>query len=255
MEQVTHIQTARRRSKFWRWSNWSLLILILSSLATLLAFAAVPQYWAQTGMKDQLLQWLHLLATIALASTGLWSALAFLGVYFGPHNLWNHNRELGRGVFVVAGIVCIASILSYFIGTLGVWFGNIHQHIGCIVFAEGLFWFFDWYVIRRINILIRERANPKKDLDEEPEAQRGVEDHTWALDLRNQLNAWKCYVDRPATLAFAVLLIGGVYLERTDVLVDHMELELFSSGAIFFGLMTANLAFVAANNQVAYHQP
>src|ERR1051325_273763 len=266
MQNEDKIKTIRRWNKifalrleaFKEWSAWSMLILGLSLIATLGVFILAPYMCPTTESNStiSLLCWFHWLATIALVSTVLWSLFAFFGVYLGPHALWKPTSEFGPGIFLGAGLVYLSGVGIYIFAIKEVWsdgvqdhiackgiiealYYGVHNHIALIGSTEALFWLFDAIIIIRINKL---EARWKSQNIE-------ASNYMWAIDLRQQLRAWIYYVDRPATIAFFVLLLSGIYLERTDVLLNHTETEMFNSGAVFFSLMTANLAFYAANRQ------
>jgi hypothetical protein len=207
-------------------------------------------------MSERLTCWLHYLATVALLSTVIWSLAGFITIYWGPHQLWDHGDELGRGVFFSANLFSFFSIVFYLLGIAGVWTGFVHEHLLCIAIAEGLFWLFDKIVIKRIKQLQDSWAAIEADMskrgpgsDDERKPDPG--ERLWATELRDRLSAWKDYVDGPTTLAFLMLYVGGRYLEHVNkTLLNPMEVELFSAGAVFFALMTANLAFYAANKPI-----
>jgi hypothetical protein len=204
-------------------------ILILAGIATIGAFLFAPLMG--------LICWSRLLATIALSSTIAWSALAFVGIYYGRHALWEHRDMLGPGVFIANGVYWIAIGLCS-IGIRLVWVGQFHWHMVCIIAAEALFWIYDKIVIKSIDDWRSKMKTAQKK-------KRKVDD-SWALKRKEQLQAWIHYVDRPAVFAFLVLWVGGGYLKFFYVLTDD-SLEVFSSGALFFALMTTNLVFYAAN--------
>jgi len=251
------------RIPFTKWSFWSAVILWLSGVTMFLVFFLAPYLKpnAEPNSTESLLWWFHLLATVALLSSALWSLFAFCGVYIGPFSFWKHRDEFGPNIFLAASVVYLAGVGVYVFAIQQVWSDSVHHYFACrgfdslyygvhnhiflIALTEGLFWFFDLIIIRRINLL---EASWKA---------QNVERSTyeWAVDLRHQLRAWIYYVDRPATVAFFCLLLSGIYLEYTDVLLNHTEIEMFTSGAVFFSLMTANLAFYAVNRQTPEPSP
>jgi hypothetical protein len=251
-------QFALRLKAFKEWSSLSTLILIVTvgMVIAVLILSPYLSYSVEGNSNETLLRWFHWLATIALCSTALWSIFAFVGVYFGPHALWKHSKELGAEIFFVAGSFYLVGVGIYIFAIQQVWsdkvrnnfackgiiealYYGVHNHIALIVVTEALFWLFDFLIIRKINKLEADWKSQAID----------ASTYMWAIDLRHQLRAWIYYVDRPATFAFLLLLLSGIYLEYQDVLLNHLETEMFTSGAVFFSLMTTNLAFYAANRQ------
>lgn len=169
--------------------------------------------------------WFRVLQSIALMATLLLSVQGFVAIYFSPLNLLEYYGQIGSGVFVASLFSAIGSVILCGTGVVLAWRGSTGGHLVCVVLAEALFLVFDSILIRALR--------PVKD--------------TRAVITVQVLEAWVRYIDRPATLAFLLLFFGIFYLQWHGIFQDDLEIEGFAAGAVFFALMAANLAFVAAN--------
>jgi hypothetical protein len=218
------------KNRLWSMCSWAILIATFG--LTLIVFARAPLMCGGIHplTAKHLVDWLRWLDVIALVSTISWSVVAFFGIFSGPHTLWDVKEFIGRKVFMASSLYFLA-IMSCMLGIYFVYEGYVSLHILCIIAAEGLFWYFDVVLIKSIDAAQERAAN----FD------------SWAIKRKQQLQAWISFVDRPAVAAFSVLLFGGGYLKCSGVLISELEVELFSTGAVFFALMAANLAFFSAN--------
>lgn len=236
----------------WRWPD---VVLTISALLVLfvLLFPDFLCAGMDPGTNPFLHQWLSCLATVALISTFLWSVVAWIGIYFGPHGLQLYSNALGPTVMLSANGLVFLAIIACVLGIVGVWMPSVYFHLSCIMLAEGFFWLYDRIVIKRLDQRLSELAEEKKQLTNETEEARKkgeaqIEaEKLWALDIRQRLTAWLQYVDRPATVAFLVLLGAMAVIEIRNFRISRLEIEILATGAVFFASMTANLAFYAAN--------
>ena len=180
----------------------------------------------------------HTLATIAIVSTCTWSWWAFVGL-FQQENFTYAGIIGGRtflrslGMAALATLACVAGVICVWVA----WSYSLYCHLAAVTLAEMAFWGFDSIVIRRVKAI--------RD-DSTAVATNGVK--SWSDDTITKIEGWRSYVDRPATVAFAVLTIVTFCATRAKVIKAPFETEAFASGAVFFALMAANLAFLAANS-------
>jgi hypothetical protein len=209
----------------------------VTTLSTVAIFLLAPCIGASryTGV----LYWSHWLGTIALISTLLWSIFGLVSIYYGPHHLFDHSQDIGRGMFLWLTLVYVVSLAICIVGVVLIWHDQSHWHLVCILIAEILFLVFDRLLIRKIAKIELQKTGDQTFLD-------------WAAEVRLEISGWMYYVDIPVVFGLIVLNLGSIYLDRMHIFVGKYECELFCTGAVFFALTTANLAFAAANSDIVW---
>lgn len=224
--------------KLWQYVNrvafFSTLILIILAFGVALPLG---RHFGSGGIAQSEI-WLRILATVALISTAVWYAIGFLSLYIGPHEFWDKRFIIGGLAFLGATACCFVAILSCLTGVVCVWVHLTHGHLWAASIAESLFWSSDYILL---GSLIKRGQGPRK---------LSVDERAWILLVSGTLKGWIDFVARPATISLASLSLGVYLLETTGVLVTHLEVEIFATGALFLALMTTNLAFYAVNKGV-----